>query len=135
MSFTYYDPDPVRVPGKLTDEQKAAILDAYANGKKPIAVQFDLGIHKPLVRKLFKLFKSIEEYATEAMSGTIENGEDAKGVMTYLPKVTTSQELIDACVDKFGLARIMTAILTKMVKYSKRDGSGTWKFYKGNFSD
>lgn len=122
--FKYYDVKEAVAPRELTVSQKVQILDAYAIGKHPMWAKHNIGIDKSLVIKLYSLLRNIENHANKSMSGDFEG----------VPKTETQLELLNACLEEFNVSgAIMTAILNKMIDYSKKDGSGDWSFYKSQF--
>ena len=125
--FRHYDSKPIAVAKQLTVKQKAQILDAYAKGKNDMWIKHHVGVEKQLVVRLRNLLNRIDRYAFNCMSGTLES---------EAPKTVTQLQLLNACLSEFNIsASVMTAIINKKIAYSKKNGSGTFKFYLSQFEE
>lgn len=147
LGFTYYDTKPVpTVPSiqeiidGMTGPQKVAVLDGFAKKILPKNLSYDVsGLKRSAIIRLYKAIDSIEELSRKYMRGEIlvtpeeldENGNVVTPAVYNTPP-TTQTELRDVVAnsfsDDFTLVQV-NAILTKMVEYSKWDGTGDWAFY------
>lgn len=145
--FTYYNEIPVETPptiaelvADLSGEQRGAVLNGYAHRVKAITLARRALIDEDVVERLYRKLDSIEDYAAKLMRGEVlvtPAEYDAEGNLIseaqYNEPVTTPTGLINGVsaefVEDFNSTHI-EAILTRMVEFSKHDGTGTWTFYK-----
>jgi len=125
--FRSYD---VEVPKTLEDLNNGQIeiaIDKFADGWSVTQVIRKYGVSRPLVNQVYKGIKSIENYAFKCMSGTAIEG---------VAKVTRQADLLQMVNLKFPkYVDTNEYLLTKMIQYSKKDGSGTWAFYLSQFGE
>jgi len=150
IGFTYYDSIPVpqqpttaEIVASLTNVQKVAILDGFVKKILPQRLKYQIDVPKIIIVHLYKKIDAIEERARELMRGEIvitsmiidpKTGEVTKPAVMNTPPTTVAQllsQVQDDFSDDFTGGQVQ-AILTKMVAYSKHDGSGDWTFYKEN---
>lgn len=144
--FIYYNEKPVKVKPtmqeileNLTNQQKIQILDAFAKGIKPDQLKHKINISGIIIVHLYKAISAIEEKSRLLMRGEVlitsaeynEEGIEVKSAV-YNKPITTALQLKNAIkadfVNEFTETQV-TAVLQKMVKYSKCGGSGSWEFY------
>lgn len=135
-------PTTQEILASLTGTQKILILDGFAKKIKPETLQYRIKIRNAevVVKHLYCKIIEIEEKSRLLMRGEIvitpaeydEEGVETKPAV-YNIQPTTSVKLKDAVKvdfsDDFTETQI-NAILSKMILYSKHDGSGVWEFYK-----
>lgn len=135
--FKSYDTIAPIAPHELTTEQKEVAINHFAEGLSATNVQnkyYAIGVTVQLVEVVYTGIRNIEGYAFKCMSGTAIDSTDQDGFITYYPKVTTQNNLLTLCENKYpSQVDVMTYLLTEMVLYSKSDGSGTWVFYLSQF--
>jgi len=149
IGFTYYDsqvvvkPTTQEVLATLSGTQKLLILNGFAKKTKPDILARGIDIEHSLwiVKYLYCKIDEIEETARFLMRGEVlitpaiidpETGEVIEEAIYNTPP-STANELLSQVQDEFDddfTGAQVNAILTKMVEYSKRNGSGTWDFYK-----
>jgi hypothetical protein len=133
--FTYYDEIPSTSPTTqeilvaLTSTQKLAVLNGFATETPITELKHSAGIHPYAIGHLYQKIDEIEERSRALMRGEVLISQDPD---VYNTPPTTSAELLaeiqDDFSDDFTSAQV-TAILTKMVNYSKHDGTGDWAYY------
>jgi hypothetical protein len=122
--FTHYneipstEPTTAEILASLTNAQKVAVLDGFVANTPIIQLKHEIGVRSFAINHLYT---KIDEM--EAIS---------RALMRDVTPPSTSGELVTAIeglfADDFTSAQV-TAILTKMVEYSKHDGTGTWAYY------
>ena len=127
IGFSFYNEVPSTAPttqeilAALTAGQKTAILNGFALKTPVTQLKHAAGIHSFAIRHLYRKIDEIEERA--------------RFLMRSANPPTTSTALVnqikDDFVDDFTGPQV-TAILVKMVKYSKWDGTGDFTYYKNN---
>jgi hypothetical protein len=147
MGFTSYNSRPVviqpttqEIVALLTNVQKGAILNGFALNVRPKVLKYKEGIPFPVVVHLYKKLDEIEESARHLMRGEViitpavvdpETGEITIPAVYNTPPTNATillNEIQDTFSDDFNAIQI-TAILTKMIEYSKWNGSGDWEYY------
>lgn len=147
MGFTSYNSRPVipqpttqEIVASLTSVQKGAILNGFALNVRPKVLKYKEGIPFSVVVHLYKKLDEIEEASRHLMRGEViitpavidpETGEVITPAVYNIPPVNAAA-LLSAVQDVFSAdftAIQVTAILTKMVEYSKWNGLGDWAFY------
>ena len=123
MGFKHYDVVLPRVIPDLTTAQKKKAIDEFGKDKSARNVKQKYSVKRSLVDAIFLGIKSIERYAEQCMQNTEAPIEDASELLVLVEEQYPDQ--ID----------IVAYLLTKMVKYSKVSGKGTWAFYKSQFGD
>ena len=151
IGFTYYNIIPVtpqptlqELIDALSGGQKTAVLNGFIKKTLPKQLAYDVpGIKRAVVVRLYQAIDSIEELSRSLMRGEVlitpavvdpQTGEVTTPVVYNTPPVNSGELLSavqDAYTDIFTSAQV-TTILTKMVEYSKKDGTGDWTFYKNN---
>ena len=136
IGFSYYDSPPStalttqEILASLTAQQKLAILDGFANKIPVIQLKHQELINGYAIRHLYQRIDEIEERARALMRGEVIVTPGDPPVYNTPP--ATSGELLvqvqDDFADIFTSAQV-TAVLTKMVEYSKHDGTGDWAYY------
>jgi len=156
LGFTYYDEIPTpEVPtiselvAALTAQERGDILEGFTKKIIPerltdyIRERFNRTFKpkKAVVIRLYRAIDSIEERAREYMRGEVlitpavidpDTGEVIEEAVYNTP-VETANELLTTIQDEFSedfSSAQVQAILSKMVNYSKHDGTGDWTFYK-----
>ncbi len=125
IGFSYYNEVPSTAPttqeilAALTSSQKTAILNGFALKTPVTQLKHSAGIHSFAIRHLYRKIDEIEEAARELMTGDTPPAT----------AVALRDAIKDAFVDDFNQTQI-TAILSKMILYSRHNGSGDWNFYK-----
>jgi len=138
----YIAPTTQEILDALTSDQKVAVLDGFANKVPVIELKHSSGVHSFAIWHLYRKIDEIEERARVLMRGTMvitpavldENGEVTTPAIYNTPPSTAlalKNAIASDFVDDFTDAQV-TAILTKMINYSKHDGSGDWVYYKNN---
>jgi len=137
IGFSYYDDVPSTEPttqeilASLTGAQKLAVLNGFANKTPVIQLKHAVGIHSYAIRHLYQKIDEIEEMARALMRGEVIVTPGEPPVYNTPP--TTSGELVamvqDEFSEDFSTAQV-TAVLTKMVEFSKHDGTGNWAYYQ-----
>lgn len=155
LGFTYYnevtttqEPTVVELLADLTGQQKVDILEGFTKKILParlsdyIRLKYDRTFtpKKRIVYRLYQTIDEIEETSRKYMRGEIivtpaEIDSETNEIITqavYNTVPTTANQLLTAIQslfsDVFSSGEI-TTILTKMVEYSKHDGTGNWAFY------
>ena len=149
FGFTYYNSKPAPVESttaeivaSLTNDQKVAVLNGFAKKVLPKRLKYQTDVPEGVIVHLYRKIDDIEETARILMRGELvitpaeynEFGEETSPAVYNTPPSTSTQlknQVKDAFADDFTEAQVI-AILTKMVEYSKYDGSGDWTFYKDN---
>jgi len=137
IGFTNYEAPPAEptlqeLIAALTAGQKTTVLDSFATGKGVVEVKDAAGIPTSVVIRLYAEIKRIEDTSRLLMRGEYITGYDGDGNPQYASAPTDAAELLAAVEDEFVAtftSSQVEAILTKMVQYSKGDGTGTWTFY------
>lgn len=125
--FRSYDVQVPKTIEELNNGQIEIAIDKFAERWSVTQVVRYYGVNRNLVNKLFSGIKQIENYAFKCMNGTAVEGID---------KVTRQQDLLAMVNLKFpNYVDTNEYLLTKMVLYSKKDGSGTWAFYLSQFGE
>ena len=151
IGFTFFDEKPVTVLptlpeilASLSTPEKVAILDGFANKIIPRLLRTDYGVRVPVaaIRSLYQVINDIEKKARAFMRGEVvitpavidpETGEETPAVYNTPPTTATAlKNLMFANFSEFFTESQVTAILTKLVVYSKYDGTGDWVFYSTN---
>lgn len=148
LGFTYYNTKPTpSIPtlqeliSGLSGAQKLTILNGFVNKVLPKTLAYnEAGLNRGVVIRLYRAIDEIEEYARTLMRGELEitpaeidpetNEIITPAVMNTPPTNATTllSDVQDEFSEVFTNAQV-SAILTKMVEYSKYDGSGDWAFY------
>jgi len=151
LGFTYYDTPPTpSVPtiqeliDALSGAQKTAILDGFTQKILPKKLSYDIpGLSRRVIQRLYEAIDSIEEMARSLMRGEVlitpavidpETGEITTAAVYNTPPTSASEllsDVEDAFIDVFTSTQV-EAVLTRMVEYSKHDGSGDWTYYSAN---
>lgn len=145
--FPYYDEIPVVAPPTLGDlidglsgQQKLAILDGYTIGTKEVTLARRILVPESTAIALYAAIKSIVARSNALMRGEVElvpavidpeTQEVITPAVMNTPPSSAAELLAEVqadFADYFSGAEV-TAILTRMVEYSKHDGTGTWAFY------
>jgi hypothetical protein len=147
--FTYYDEKPNTKPttaeilASLTGEQKLAVLDGFALNVPIFRLKYTAKIHPVAIAHLYRKISAVQNAARMTMRGEImiapaeldpQTGEEISPAVYNTPPNSSGAllaDIQDAFSADFSPAQV-TAILTKMVEYSKHDGSGDWAFYSTN---
>ena len=148
IGFTNYDSLPVEVVpttaelvASLTTQEKVAILDGFSRKVPPRQLRYTIKIPLRIIVHLYRAIDAIEERARVLMRGEVlvtpaeydpETGEETSPAVYNTPPSTAGALLTqvqDDFADDFSGPQVQ-AILTKMVEFSKHDGSGDWIFYK-----
>jgi len=123
--FTYFDEKPNTEPttaeilASLTDNQKLAVLDGFAEDTPVTELKHKAHIASSAIIHLKGKIREIQATSRALMRGD-----------TPPPTANALIEAVkDLFVDDFTETHV-TAILTKMVEYSKHDGSGTRNYYR-----
>jgi len=139
IGFSYYNVVPSIAPttqeilAALTGTQKIAILNGFVHSTPVTELRHDSGVHPYAIRHLYRKIDEIEERARVLMRGevvVIPEVIDTPAVYNIPPD--DAAELLSLVQDDFAgdfTAAQVTAILTKMVEYSKHDGTGNWAYY------
>ena len=146
LGFDYFDvpsctaPTTKEILAGMTAEQKVDVLTAFKTRVSvPVAARQVL-VSKAAIKHLYGKIKEIELMARAYMRGeiVIDPGNptaEPPVPPTYNTPPSTSAALINLIknlfVEDFTSGQV-TAILTAMVKYSKRDGTGDWNYYKNS---
>jgi len=150
--FTYYDTIPVipeptipEIIAGLSSAQKGKLLQGFTIlGRTAYRLVANrLAIDEKAVDRLFGKMDEMEANSRSLMRGEVivtpevvdpDTGEVTTPAVYNTPPAD-SGELLTTIQDDFSddfTSGQVTAVLTKMVKYSKHDGSGNWNFYKNN---
>ena len=123
--FRNYEVKAPVVIEELNTGQLQIAIDKFALGWSVTNMVRAYYVDRSLVKKVFKGIKTIENYASRCMSGTAIEGVD---------KVTRQADLLSMVNLKFpNYVDVNSYLLSKMVKYSKKNGSGNWAFYLSQF--
>ena len=132
IGFDYFDTPPApHVPttqellAKLTAQQKLAILDGFA--KRIIPARMKYTAPKATVIYLYEKINEVKEWCKQLMGGKVK-GQPVPKTLTELKSAVAKQ------FSKDFTAPQCSAIVDKMVKYSKWDGGGTFTFYKSGIA-
>ena len=148
LGFTYFDtiPSPTQptiqeIIDGMSGAQKVAVLNGFVEKILPKKLAYDVpGLSKQAIITLYRAIDSIEETARSLMRGEVlitpavidpGTGEIITPAVYNTPPANAAELLVevrDAFVDVFTSAQV-EAVLTKMVEYSKHDGTGNWAFY------
>ena len=146
IGFDFYDelistsPTTQDILAALTTDQKVVVLDGFAKKIPVIELKHSSGVPSFAVRHLYQKIDEIEEKARAFMNGEIiitpavldPDTEEVTTPAVYNIPPTTSTALKNLIKDDFAedfTEAQVTAILVKMLQYSKRDGSGDWAYY------
>jgi len=149
LGFTYYNeivtptpPTVGEIVASLSGAEKIAILDGFTQKIIPKTLAYQLpSVSKDIIALLYRTIDGMEEYSRTLMRGELlvtpavidpETGEVTTPAVYNTPP-STATALTNAVIveyDEYFSAGETTAILTRMVEYSKNDGSGDWAFYK-----
>jgi len=125
--FRSYDTPEFKTIEDLNTGQLQIAIDRFAEGKSVTNIVGQYSVRRSLVTQIFSGIHAIENYAFKCMAGTAIVG---------VAKVTRTQDLIAMVNLKFPkYIDINVYLLTKMIEYSKKDGSGNWAFYKSQFGE
>ena len=145
--YCFTAPEPIVVPtlkeqiGALSSETKAKLLNGFISRTPVEHLDHKLGLSQQLIRSIYTTIDAIQEQCKLLMRGEVvvtpavidpETGEvTTPAVMNTPPATSTALKntIKNDFVDIFTEVQI-TAILTKMIEYSKYDGSGTFSFYQ-----
>ena len=141
LGFTYYNEIPVNVVpttagivAGLSGAEKTAILDGFTAKIHPSKLKYTTTVSEGVIKHLYRKIDEIEERARELMRGeVIVTPADGETPAVYNTPPSTSGALLTQVQDDFSddfTSVQVSAILTRMVNYSKHDGSGTWSYYK-----
>lgn len=147
IGFTNYDvvtpptpPTTAELVAALSASQRTAILDGFAEKVLPTRLRTQIFINPAIIRYLYGRIDAIEEWCRTLMRGELvdtpevrdpETGEVTTPA-TYVDAPTTITALKTAVDGEFGSefsAAQSGAIVDKMVKYSKADGTGNAAYY------
>ena len=150
IGFTSYDivkapsvPTTAELVSALTAGQRIAILNGFANKILPQRLKKQIFIKPEVIRHMYNRIDAIEEFSRTITRGElvdkpaeyfVETGE-VKNPETYIKAPTTVTELKTAVDKEFGdeFSNAQSgAIVDKMIKMSKKDGSGTAAFWLSN---
>jgi hypothetical protein len=139
IGFSSYDEVPATGPttqeilASLTAAQKLAVLDGFALKTPVTQLKHETGVHSFAIRHLYRKIDEIEERSRALMRGEVIVTPGDPPVYNTPPATQTALRNAIAAdfSDDFTETQV-TAVLTKMVLYSKHDGTGTWTFYKNN---
>jgi hypothetical protein len=145
--FPYYNEIPVETPptlGELVDaltgQEKGAILDGFTVGTAEVTVARRILVPESTVLALYEAIKQMTKRSTELMRGEVElvpavvdpeTGEIITPPVYNTPPASAAEllaEMQDTYSEWFSEGEV-TAILIRMVEYSKHDGTGDWAFY------
>lgn len=156
VGFTYYNEIPTpetptisELVASLSAQERGDILNGFTAGVLPerltawVRKYYNRPFRpkKAVVRRLYQAINNIEEYSRTLMRGELlitpavidpDTGEVTEEAVYNTPP-TTANQLLTAVQDEFTedfTPAQVEAILTKMVQYSKHDGTGTWTYYK-----
>lgn len=145
--FTHFDeipqetkPTTKEMVSALSSEQRTNILEGYARNLSEVKVYKRAQVKLDVVLHLYKKIDQIKARARALMRGEVivtgavrdPETNEVTTPATYNIPPTTSNQLRDAIVSDFAEdfnATQIGAILTKMVKHSKSDRTGTWAYY------
>ena len=151
LGFTYYDEIPV-VPQPTVQElieslsgpQKTAVLNGFIKKILPKQLAYETpGLSRSVIRTLYEAIDSIEELARILMRGELVvtpavidpgTGEEITPAVYNTPPANATalvSDLQSQFTDVFTTPQL-TAVVNRMVQYSKHDGSGDWAFYSSN---
>jgi len=148
VGFTYFDEIPVEpqptiaeLIASLTGGQKGVILDGFTKRIKPIVLARRILLNENVVIRLYDQIDQMQSLSRSLMRGEVvvtpavidpETGEVTQEAVYNTPP-STALQLLNAVQnefeDSFTSAQV-EAILTRMVEYSKYDGTGDWAYYK-----
>jgi hypothetical protein len=147
VGFPYYNEIPVVAPptlgdliDSLTGQQKGAILNGYTIGTKEVTLARRILVPESTVFALYEAIKGMVNKSNALMQGEVEitpavkdpeTGEITKPAVMNAPPVSAAAllaEVQDDYSEWFSKTEV-TAILTRMVEYSKYSGNGTWEYY------
>ena len=124
IGFSFYNQPPQVGPttqeilAALTAVQKTGILNGFALKTPVTQLKHEIGVHSFAIRHLYGKIDEMEERARFLMRSDIP------------PATSTAlvNQIKGDFVEDFTGPQV-TAILLKMVKYSKFAGDGDWNFY------
>jgi len=126
IGFTYFDTIPSATPttqeliASLSGAQKAAIINGFAEGTRPIVLKHDNGIATAVTAYFYAFLRQIGETADQLMAAS------------DLTEVQLKSQIYTAFSADFTEPQINAAI-DKRIEYSKHDGTGDWNYYKAYF--
>ena len=148
--FPYYNEIPVVAPptlgdliDSLTGQQKGQILNGYTVGIAEVTLARRILVSESTVFALYEAIKGMVNRSNALMRGEVElvpavkdpeTGEITTPAVMNTPPISAAAllaEVQDDYSDYFSGAEV-TAILTRMVEYSKYNGTGDWVFYSSN---
>jgi len=128
IGFTYFDTKPIVVKptiaelvASLSSADKVLILNGFTKKILPRRLKYLTTVSEQVIKHLYRAIDAVEERSRELMCGET-------------PPSTANQlltQIQDEFSDDFTSGQV-NAILTKMVQYSRFDGSGDWTFYRNN---
>ena len=148
IGFTYYDTIPVQpqpttaeIVAALSGQEKIDVLNGFIKKIIPNRLKYSTTVPEGVIKHLYRKIDEIEERARALMRGEVlitpavidPNTGEVTTSAVYNTPPETSGALLSQVQDDFDddfTAGQVTDILTKMVEYSKHDGSGNWTFYK-----
>ena len=93
-------------------------------------------IRTDVVKFFYNKISEIQDYATKLMKGQIEAGI-VDEEMTYVDVPTTKEDftaiVATAFESDFSITQT-TAVINKMIEYSKSDGTGDWAWYSSKIT-
>lgn len=147
LGFTRFDEAPAPVKptvqemiASLSASNRTAILNGFVKEKPPGDLAHDIFVNKAVIVTLYRGMIQMRNFSRKRMRGEIlitgpvygDNGEITTPAVYNTPPATSVDLIAEIKADlndEYNTAQV-TAILTRMVKESKHDGSGTWIFYK-----
>jgi hypothetical protein len=138
---TYIQPDPPTLPtlaeriALLTQEQKLAILDGFAEKIYPDRLKYIVLVEKDLIVAIYTEIDNIEEYCRTIMRGELlitpeeldpVTGEVITAAVYNTPPATIADLKAEAAAefaDVFTVAQI-GAVVDKMIEYCELDANG-----------
>jgi hypothetical protein len=145
LGFTAYDKPNVETQttqemlATMTAQDRGAVLNGFTAKKDPTKLKHELGVDKKVIIHLYKMIDAVEEFCRSLLRGEIieqeavydENGELVSDTV-YKAAPNSVAGLEDAVAAEFGeefTKDQSDAIVDKMIKYSKSDGTGTPPYY------
>ena len=147
LGFEHYDEVPGTVKptvqemiAALSQGQRSDIINGFVKETYPDELSHQIFINKGVIETLYRGMKGMRDFAKKRMRGEIlitgpVYGEDGEITIpaVYNTPPTTSGALVTQVVgdldDEYTNTQV-TAVLTRMVKESRHDGSGTWAYFR-----